>query len=537
MPLATRLSQTSSVPLQGFEHVTAEEVFRELFERAAIGMTLVDLATRRFVWANAKLCEITQYSCEELLQRTAVDLTHPDDRLEDKTSFERFLRGEVDQRFIEKRYVRKDGTTVWVRITTTVVELAGKKCLFGVTEDISERRRVEEALHENQEHLRAALADAERAQLALQAADKRKDEFLAMLAHELRNPLASIRNSAEIMKTLPIVDGALTEVERIIERQSRHLSRLVDDLLDVARITTGKVRLRKQNLSLTDVLKRAVENVRPLFDSREHELIIQLPQEAVRVRGDELRLTQIIDNLLNNAAKYTPHNGRIAVSVRREKDEAVIQVSDNGAGIAPELLPHIFEMFEQANPTLARTEGGLGIGLTIAKSLVEMHGGHIAVRSERGRGSTFEVRLPAVNEPVEQRDTQAPSAFVGPLRILLVEDNEDASESLALLLRLKGHEVRTAADGFAALATVEDFTPDALLIDIGLPRMDGYELARQLRTRGKLAKALLLAISGYGEATDKAKSTEAGFDFHLVKPIEPETLERLLAAAKAHSPS
>ncbi|HSQ05330.1 MAG TPA: ATP-binding protein, partial [Burkholderiales bacterium] len=407
--MATARTHRPSAPTQGFEHVTAEEVFRQLFERAAIGMALVNLSTRRFLWTNAKLCEITQYSCDELLQRTPVDLTHPDDRNADKTSFERFQRGEVDQRIIEKRYVRKNGTTVWVHITTTVVELGGKKCLFGVTEDISERRRVEEALHDNQEHLRAALADAERAQLALQAADKRKDEFLAMLAHELRNPLASIRNSAAIMRTLP-ADSVLADVEQIIERQSRHLSRLVDDLLDVARITTGKVRLRKQNLSLTDVLKRAIENLRPLFDNREHELVVEASHEPVRVRGDELRLTQIIDNLLNNAAKYTPHKGRIVVSVQREGDEAVVRVSDNGTGIAPELLPHVFDMFAQANPTLARTESGLGIGLTIAKSLVEMHGGRIAVVSERGRGSTFEVRLPAIDEPVEQRNAHALSS-------------------------------------------------------------------------------------------------------------------------------
>lgn len=493
----------------GRRTASADDISGELFDRAAIGMALAEVSTRHFLWVNRKLCDITGYSREELLQMTAIDLTHPDDRAADKESFDRFIQGESVQRIVEKRYIRKDSSHVWVRITTSIVRVGGQQCSYGVTEDISDRRRAE---------------------LELREADKRKDEFLAMLAHELRNPLAAIRNSVEIMRNCAHPDPAMWRVQEIVDRQSEHLASLVDDLLDVARIATGKVALRKRRLLVSDIVARALERVRPLVLAREQQLTTEIPEPPIHVLGDELRLIQVIDNLLNNAAKYTFNKGCIKLTVESSDGVVRIRVSDTGVGIAPEVLPHVFGLFKQAHATLARTSGGLGIGLTIVKSLVDMHGGHIDVTSKVGAGSTFEVRLPeapADGEPVRK---PRKSAKIAPMHILIVEDNEDAAESLALLLKLGGHDVHTAADAVKALNRLEYFAPDAILIDIGLPGMNGYELAQLLRTGARSASTLLVAISGYGSAEDKAKSAHAGFDAHLVKPIDFGSLNTLLAS-------
>ena len=389
------------------------------------------------------------------------------------------------------------------------MRLGGRQCSYGVTEDISDRRRAE---------------------LELRETDKRKDEFLAMLAHELRNPLAAIRNSVEIMRSCTHTDRTMWRVQEIIDRQSEHLASLVDDLLDVARIATGKIALRKRRLVVSDIVARALERVRPLVLAREQQLTTEIPARAIHVLGDELRLIQVIDNLLNNAAKYTFNKGRIKLTVESTGGVVCIRVNDTGVGIAPEVLPHVFGLFKQAHATLARTSGGLGIGLTIVKSLVDMHGGHIEVTSEVGAGSTFEVRLPeAAADAAPMRKPERPVS-IAPMHILIVEDNEDAAESLALLLKREGHDVHTATDAVKALNRLEYFTPDAILIDIGLPGMNGYELAELIRTGARSASALLVAISGYGAAEDKAKSAAAGFHAHLVKPIDFRSLNTLLAS-------
>jgi len=506
--------------------ISAEEIFLEL-DRANVGMALIDIETRRFLRVNAKICEITGYAREELIHKTAAELTHPDDKTLDAESFTRFVRGEVDRRVIEKRYVRKDGAPVWVHITTSMVRLGGRRYLFGVTEDITARKHSQEALAD-------ALIEAELAKQALQKADRRKDEFLAMLAHELRNPLSSIHNAVQVLGAVADDDAVRERMQGIIARQSLHLARLVDDLLDVTRIRTGKIILRRQNVRLADVVSAAVETTRPLIDGRAHALAVNVSERPVWLVGDEVRLVQVLANLLSNAAKYTPSGGRIAIDAADEDGCAVVRVADSGVGIPDEVLPHIFDLFEQANSTLARTEGGLGIGLTIVKSLVEGHGGTIRISTAAGVGTIVEVRLPLAAEPHESPREKSRPARAPRRNILVVEDNADAAESLSLLLRLHGHSVRTAGDSRAALDITEDFHPDVLLIDIGLPGMDGYELARHLRRKEALQASTFVAISGYGEARDKVRAVQAGYDYHLVKPLNIADVEETVGRREVH---
>lgn len=372
-----------------------------------------------------------------------------------------------------------------------------------------------------------------RAAQAMRDADRRKDEFLAMLAHELRNPLAPIRSAAEVLKMPSQSDANQRWAREVIERQTQHLTRLVDDLLDVSRITSGKVTLQREPVELSVVVQRAIETTRGLIDGRRHDLRVTMPGTPLRVEGDLTRLVQVLGNLLNNAAKYTDEGGRIQLEVQREGAMAAMRVRDNGIGIAPELLPHVFDLFTQASRSLDRSQGGLGIGLTLARQLVELHGGTVDARSGGpGQGSEFIVRLPALAaEPlmrVEHPMTEARPVGTG-LRVLVVEDNEDAAEMMAFLLQASGHQVAVAADAIAALDTAGAFHPDVILCDIGLPGMNGYELAQRLRTLPQLAGTRLIALTGYGQEEDRRRAREAGFDHHLIKPVEPRTLETLLA--------
>jgi signal transduction histidine kinase len=375
-----------------------------------------------------------------------------------------------------------------------------------------------------------------RAHLAqLREADHRKDEFLAMLAHELRNPLAPLSNALHIVRQRgPERRAVVRQAWDLMDRQVAHLVRLVDDLLDVSRITRGKVELRKQAVDLAEAATRAVESARPLIDARRHRLIYEGPAAPVRVQADPVRLTQVIGNLLNNAAKYTDEGGRISLTIGREQADAVVRVRDTGVGISAEMLHRVFDLFTQADRTLDRAQGGLGIGLTLVRSLVELHGGSVqALSGGLGAGSEFVVRLPALTAEEESGGPASPemAAPVTPRRVLVVDDNVDNAESLALLLRLGGHEARTAQTGPGAIAAASEFRPEVVLLDIGLPGMDGYEVARRLRegTGGKTL--LLVAQTGYGQEDDRCRSRQAGFDAHLVKPIDPGTLLTLLADA------
>jgi signal transduction histidine kinase/ActR/RegA family two-component response regulator len=367
---------------------------------------------------------------------------------------------------------------------------------------------------------------------ALREADRRKDEFLAMLGHELRNPLSAIANAVRLWNVAGHDPEAIELARGVIDRQTGHLSRLVDDLLDVARITAGKIELRKRPVDVSEAVRRSVQAAQPFIEGRRHELEITLaPDVTLCVDADPTRLEQIITNLLTNAIKYTRKGGTIRLETRQEGDDAVIIVSDNGIGITPRMLPQIFELFTQGDRSLDRTTGGLGIGLSLCRRLVELHGGTITAASEGvGRGATFTVRLPATTMPPISMLPQPSTASEPPhrqRRILLVDDNQDTVRSLARLLSLRGHEVATAFDGVAALKLAQEFRPDFLLLDLGLPGLDGYEVARRLRAEG-FPRTPIVAISGYAQENDRIRSREAGFNHHFAKPVDFEALADLI---------
>ena len=380
------------------------------------------------------------------------------------------------------------------------------------------------------------VTDHERAE-ELAGADRRKDQFLAMLAHELRNPLAPIRNAVELMRQVETLDSSFQPAREMVERQVKHLARLVDDLLDVSRINQGSIRLRKEIVDLAVVVQRAVEATRPIIDSRGHALAVQLPRERLRLEADPARLQQVISNLLHNAAKYTMPGGRIWVTAAREGEEAVVRVRDTGIGVPSDVLERVFEPFvQQSDDSLARTQGGLGVGLTLVRSLIEMHGGRVEASSPGlGQGSEFVVRLPAlpplatgeIKLPVPPVEATAPR----PLRVLVVEDNIDAAESLATLLRLWNHDVSVVHDGCAALDAAREQQPEVVLLDIGLPGLDGYQVARRLREEVGLDHVLLVAMTGYGQPEDRRRSARPASNDHFVKPVEPLVLRNLLAGA------
>jgi PAS domain S-box-containing protein len=367
-----------------------------------------------------------------------------------------------------------------------------------------------------------------------EAASQAKDEFLAMLGHELRNPLSALRNA---VITASLDPAGRERALGIIRRGADQLARLVDDLLDVARVTYGKIPLRRERLRLAGVVERAVEAARTLVDERAHQLELSLPGEPLDVDGDQTRLEQVLMNLISNAAKYTERGGRIHVALARSGEEAVLRVRDDGAGISAEMLPRVFELFAQAGRGLDRAPSGLGIGLTVVRRLVELHGGRVEAHSEGlGRGSEFVVRLPAL-APRPESDAQAPTEAPAPperrARVMIVEDNLDAAESLQMLLELLGHEVRLAHDGAAALPLALEHRPDVMLVDIGLPGVDGYEVARRVRAEPSLAGTVLVAVTGYGRAEDKQRAQAAGFDLHLTKPVELGALRGLVARLPA----
>jgi PAS domain S-box-containing protein len=372
-----------------------------------------------------------------------------------------------------------------------------------------------------------------RAEHALREADRRKDEFLATLAHELRNPLAPIRNGLQLMRFAGSDPGAAAPILEMFERQVNHLVRLVDDLMEVARVTRGRIELRKETVDLGAMLKSAIETSRPLIEAAHHELTVSVPDEPVALIADPVRLAQIIANLLNNAAKYTEEGGRIALAVRREGEYAVISVRDSGVGIPLDVLPRVFDLFSQADRTYQRAQGGLGIGLTLVRTLVELHGGTVAAKSEGlGRGSEFIVRLPLGLDHAERlvRRTGECGDVFASHRILVVDDSRDAAESLALLLESLGAEVHTASDGPSALDELEAYRPSVVLLDIGMPGMDGLEVARRARQRLGSRELTMIALSGWGQEEDRRRSREAGIDYHLVKPVDVDELGQLLTA-------
>jgi PAS domain S-box-containing protein len=370
----------------------------------------------------------------------------------------------------------------------------------------------------------------------LQEANRRKDEFLAMLAHELRNPLAPIRNALYLLKRGEMDRSSSAEVRSMMERQVDHLARLIDDLMDVSRISSGKVELRMQVVDLRTVVDRAIEISRPLIEQKGHELVVDIPDELIRLDADPTRVEQILDNLLTNAAKYSDPGGHITLSVSREGDSALVRLRDDGIGIAPEKLPHIFDLFVQAERRLDRSQGGLGLGLSLVKSLVELHGGNVtALSAGLGKGTEFIVRLP-VRPASENHETvlnghAIPSASVLPrFRILVVDDNVDSARSMRMVLRrLWDQDAEVAHDGIEALEKAQQFRPEVILLDIGLPGMSGYEVAERLRSHPRFRHILLVAMTGLGQEDDLRQSHESGFDYHLVKPVDLSVLRELLS--------
>jgi signal transduction histidine kinase/ActR/RegA family two-component response regulator len=370
------------------------------------------------------------------------------------------------------------------------------------------------------------------AEAKLRDADRRKDEFLAMLAHELRNPLAPIGMAAKVLRAGHATPDRLKQICEIIDRQIRHMTKLLDDLLDVSRVTRGLVVLTHGLHDIIAIVRDAVEQARPLIEARHHHLSLSLPTQRAQVRGDGTRLVQVVTNLLNNAARYTPEGGVIELELAVEPGAVHIVVRDNGIGIDATLLPHIFDLFVQGERSFDRAEGGLGIGLALVKSLVEKHGGHISAASGgRGAGSEFTVRLPRAREaePAPDMSRHDDMAQSGALDILIVDDNADAADTLSMYLDSAGHRLHVAYDGRRGLALAEKTAPDVLLLDIGLPDIDGYQLAQRLRALPETAHATLIALTGYGQDADRERSIAAGFDHHLTKPVDVEALARLLS--------
>lgn len=369
---------------------------------------------------------------------------------------------------------------------------------------------------------------------ALLESDRRKDEFLALLAHELRNPLAPIRNALQILKSDALDPQTSAQALGMAERQVQHLTRLVDDLLDVSRIMCGKIQLRPERLDLAIIVNRAVETAQSNIEAKNHRLQINLPPQDLWVHVDQVRIIQVVSNLLTNAAKFTDAGGLIEISGRREGEVVVISVCDNGLGIEPEMLPHIFDMFVQAAPVATHSQGGLGIGLTLVKRLVELHNGRVTAHSDGlGKGTEIMIRLPADDTKSETNETAsrtgAPAPRVSPKRrILVVDDNRDAAQSLAMLLKLMGHDARVADHGEAALRAVAEDMPEIVLLDIGMPGMDGYEVAQRLRRMPGADRVVLVALTGWGQDQDRQRSRDAGFDRHLTKPVEPAILQSVL---------
>ena len=369
------------------------------------------------------------------------------------------------------------------------------------------------------------MRERQAAEDALKSADQRKDEFLATLAHELRNPLAPIRNGLQIMRMTSDAE-AISRAQLMMERQLQQMVRLVDDLLDVSRITTGKLVLRTERVSLQEVMVTAIDAVRPLVDAKRHTLSVDLPANTVELDADPTRLSQILSNILNNAVKYTEPGGSIRVTARLAYGAVEIRVSDTGIGIAAGELPAVFEMFTQFDASPERTHGGLGVGLALAKRLVQLHGGTITARSDGpGHGSEFTVRLPVATMPVGALGVNAKQhESAAPRRVLLVDDNRDFALSLAALLELEGHDVRTTFEAISAETVAEEFHPDIAFLDLGLPNVNGFELARRLRAQPQMNGTVLVAVTGWGKEEDRRRSREAGFDLHLVKPVEPDQI-------------
>jgi PAS domain S-box-containing protein len=452
------------------------------------------------------------YSAVEAIGRPIAMLAPPDRADEMPGILQRIRRGERVDHFDTVRRAN-GGRLIPISLTVSPIKDEDGEVVGAskIARDVSERKRAEEALRE---------------------ADRNKDELLAMLAHELRNPLAPIRNAIQFLQMQGPDEPVLQKARDIIDCQAQHMSRLVDDLLDVSRISRGKINLQKQQTSLSPILINSVEVSRPLIEAKGHELTMKLPPERVYLEADTTRLAQVFLNLLNNAAKYTEPGGHIWLTAERQGSDVVVKVKDNGTGIAADKLPMLFGMYSQVGGSSSRSQGGLGIGLHLVKRLVEMHGGSVVAHNEgQGKGSEFIVRLPVfVETSVPLASTKEDELAIpkSTLRIFIVDDNRDSADTLGMVLRLMGNDIRTAYDGEEAVALAGEFRPDVVLLDIGLPKLNGYEACRRIREQPWGKNMVLIAVTGWGQEEDRRLSHEAGFDKHMVKPVDPQGLIKLL---------
>lgn len=486
----------------------SESRFRDTFENAAVGVAHVDLEGR-WLRVNDRFCEITGYSAGELLDKSFHDLTHPEDLENDVGNFQQLLEGEISHDTREKRYLRKDGATIWIQLTASVSWDGANRPLYviAVIQDITDRKLVEDQIRRSV---------------------KQRDEFLAMMSHELRNPLSAARTATTLLATEGVDPQIEVEARRVLNRQMAHMTRLLDDLLDVSRFTTGKLQMQKECIDLCQVIQEAVEAVSAVGIASEVGVKTELTDEPIWIQADAHRMQQAIGNLVTNAIKYSPSGEEVIVRVEPDGDQVLIRVIDNGIGIAPEMLDSIFEMFVQSESTLDRSCGGMGLGLTLVRLVVLAHQGTVEARSAGGGlGSEFQVRLPRIPVPRQKKVTdQIEESTARFKRILLVEDQEDARRMLCSLLRIEGFHVADYGDPVEALKRLDDDQPDAAILDIGLPIMSGYDLAGRLRER--IPTLFLIALTGYGQSEDISLANQAGFDHHLVKPLKPEELSAVL---------
>ncbi len=502
--------------------VAASESQRRIYEAALSNtpdLVYVFGLDHRFAYANEALLRLWDKTPEEALGKTCLELGYEpwhaamhDREIDQVVATRRPIRGEVP-------FSGTNGRRVYDYIFVPVIGGGGEVvAVAGTTRDVTERHSAEEAIREQAERLRDH--------------DRHKDEFLAMLAHELRNPLAAIGNAVQLTSRSNLHEHVEWSMD-VITRQMRHLTRLIDDLLDVSRISRGKIELRRDVIDIAPILEGAAATARAIVEERKHTLDLDIDRGRLWADVDATRLEQVVANLLNNAAKYSEDGSHITLTARREGGDVVVTVRDRGIGIPAEKLPQMFELFAQGDRSLARSEGGLGIGLTVVKKLVELHGGTVTAASEGpGKGSEFTIRLPAAARPDASEATPVePTKPEGRAsRVLIVEDNVDTARGMARLLTLIGHEVATAHDGFAALDVARRFAPECILLDIGLPGMDGYEVASRLRREECCKDALIVAISGYSQDEDRRRSKAAGFDHHLIKPLDHDALLALLSA-------
>jgi PAS domain S-box-containing protein len=466
---------------------------------------------------NASAEKLFGYRPEEIIGRSITLLLPPERLHEEAEILARLRTGQSSER-LETVRVTKGGRRIYVSISVSPLRDRDGAIIGAskIVHDITDRKIAEVAMREREE--------------ALREADRRKDEFLAVLSHELRNPLAPITMAATLMGRHPSVDPGQNALRDIITRQTAHLSRLLDDLLDVNRIRSGKIVLRRETVNFADAISRAVESMAPSFESKLQQFDLDLPPQPVYVHGDLTRLAQVAANLLSNASKYTPPNGSISLTLSMNNGAAEMRVRDSGIGIREEQMSRIFDMFAQASSSLERSQGGLGVGLALTRMLVELHGGTVTVESKGpGRGSEFIVRIPAVDAPAEPKsDITVPhEEYLPRFKVLVADDNVDSAVTLGEAIEAMGHEVRIAHDGVATVEAARAFTPQVAFLDIGMPRMNGYEAARKLREHfGE--DITLVAVTGWGQESDRKRAREASFDHHLTKPVDLAAIENLL---------